>query len=98
MVHPPELPLPRKRYRPFLKPYWKSRNLKELHAVNRQKRNTWICDGKPRSMQFASYRDHMRAKRELTNALKRTQRQYEQEEFICLKETAELNLGLFYRS
>ena len=49
-------------------------------------------------MQYASYRDYKRAKREFTNALKRAQRQFEQEEFIRLKETAELDLGLFYRS
>ena len=98
LVHAAELALPRKRFRPFLKPYWKSGNVKELHAVNRQKRNTWILDGRPRGMQYASYRDYKRAKREFTNALKRAQRQFEQEEFIRLKETAELDLGLFYRS
>lgn len=49
-------------------------------------------------MQYASYRDYKRAKREFTNALKRAQRQFEQEEFIRLKETAELDLRLFYRS
>lgn len=65
-------------YRPFLKPYWKSGNVVELHAVNMQKRNTWICDGKPRDMQYASYRDYKRAKCEFTNALKRAQRQYKQ--------------------
>lgn len=72
-----ELSLPRKRYRPFLKPYWQSGNVKELRAVNRQKRNHWICDGKPRGMQYASYREY--ATREFINALKRAQRQYEQE-------------------
>lgn len=98
LVHAADLSLPKKRYRPFLKPYWKNGNIKQLHAANRQKRNIWIREGRPRGMQYVSYKEYKQAKRDFTNALKQAQRQYEQEEFIRLQETAELDIGLFYRS
>ena len=53
--------LPKTKFRHFLKPYW-DQQLKDLHAVMRQRRREWILDGRPRNNDHSSYRRYKGAK------------------------------------
>ena len=49
--------LSRTKFRPYLKPYWDS-TLKDLHAIIRDKRRTWVRAGRPRGQTHPSYREY----------------------------------------
>ncbi|MCG7876973.1 MAG: reverse transcriptase domain-containing protein, partial [Candidatus Thiodiazotropha endolucinida] len=53
--------LPKTKFKPYLKPYW-DRVLKDLHAAMREKRRIWISHGRPRGVQFETYKDYKSAK------------------------------------
>lgn len=48
-------------YRSYLKPEW-TLMAKELHDTERQKRQIWVAEGRPRGMCHGYYRDYKRAK------------------------------------
>ena len=53
--------LPKTKFRSFLKPYW-DQKLRDLDAVMRQRRRSWIVAGKPRGDNHVSYREYKYAK------------------------------------
>ncbi|XP_060074851.1 uncharacterized protein LOC132554540 [Ylistrum balloti] len=90
--------LPFKRYRPYLKPYWKNGQVKQLHKVMREKRLIWLGEGKPRGSQSQSYCEYKRCKRNFRNELSRAREEYEQRQFQELQAAAEMDSGTFYRT
>ena len=55
--------IPVSNYRPYLKPYWTTSNLKENHTDMRSARRAWINNGRPRGLQDESYRRYKDFKR-----------------------------------
>ena len=48
--------------RKFKRPYWDS-ELKQLHITQKQLRQKWIIDGRPRGMSYSTFKDYKNAKR-----------------------------------
>ena len=60
--------IPHTGYNPHTRPGW-NKEVKELHTTERKLRRIWISQGRPRGMQFESYRNYKRAKMHFRKAL-----------------------------
>ncbi|KAK3084049.1 hypothetical protein FSP39_007309 [Pinctada imbricata] len=83
-------------YCPFKRPEW-TKEVKELHELERSKRRVWMLEGRPRGMIFDSFREYKRAKRSFRNALTLAHDQYIQETFRDIDEAAECDVRLFWK-
>ena len=88
--------LPKTCFRRYLKPYWNA-NLKQLHAVMREKRRHWIADGRPRGQQFQSYIMYKSAKRMFRAQHRLCAEQYLNEVNAEIDQAAEMNSSFFWR-
>ena len=50
--------IPIMKFRPYLKPYWKENNLKNLHFQQRNARRIWKLNNKPRNKNDPAYKNH----------------------------------------
>ncbi|XP_060086129.1 uncharacterized protein LOC132565495 [Ylistrum balloti] len=89
--------LPMKKYRSFLKPYWKYNQVKALHASMREKRLLWIAEGRPRGMDSDAFREYKLCKRMFVKELEIARSEYERKQLMELAETAEVDVGTFYK-
>lgn len=80
----------------FTKPGW-TKNVKELHAIERSLGRIWVSDGKPRGMGLQSYRDYKRAKCNFRNVHNLEYQIYLKCVHRDLDEAAEMDIRLFWR-
>ena len=88
--------LPKTKFKPYLKPYW-DRVMKDLHATMREKRRKWIHDGRPRGMQFLSYKEYKSAKTLFRAHHRRCAEKYLIELNIQIDQATELDSGAFWK-
>jgi hypothetical protein len=60
--------IPFSSFNPFSRPEW-TKTVKNLHAEEKAKRRIWMSEGRPRGMNFTSYREYKRAKKLFRTAL-----------------------------
>ena len=75
LVETAEESIPVNSYNPHTKPYW-SKNVKTAHKREREARKVWVSQGRPRGMQFKTYSDYKRAKRDFRIIQNATYEQY----------------------
>ena len=88
--------LPKTKFRPFLKPYWDP-VLKNLHAVMRDKRRNWIRDGRPRGVQFLTYREYKTAKTLFRAHHRRCAENYLTELNMEIDKAAKIDSAVFWK-
>lgn len=83
---------------PFTKPGW-TKNVKTLQLEERRLRRMSVLKGRPREMQFQSFREykHTKRKRVFRNALNTEHDKYLQSVYREIDEPAELDLRQFWR-
>lgn len=81
-------------YNPFTRPDW-TKEVKEFHDIERAKRRLWMSEGRPRGMNYSSYREYKRAKRLFRNALDREHAAYMSKVYADIDKAAEVELRLF---
>lgn len=72
-----EISISHSSYHPHTRPEW-TKSVKHLHTIERAKRRIWMSEGRPRGMEFESYREYKRAKRQFRNALDKEHELYMQ--------------------
>ena len=88
--------LPKTKFRPYLKPYW-DRNLKDLHAAMREKRRKWIIEGRPRGLNFSTYKDYKNAKRLFRAQHPKCAEAFLTELNLEIDQAAELDSAVFWK-
>lgn len=88
--------IPVSKYKPYLKPEWTPK-VKQLHNTERQKRNIWLSEGRPRGMCHESYRNYKRAKRNFRNELQSAHDDFMTKVFKDIDEASECDVRLFWR-
>ncbi|XP_045157960.2 uncharacterized protein LOC123524101 [Mercenaria mercenaria] len=87
---------PKKRFRPYLKPYWNSR-LTELHDNMTHRRNIWCQHGRPKEKGNEHYTEYKSAKREFRRYHRYCTAQYMTELDREIDQTAELDSRMFWK-
>ena len=88
--------IPTSKHNAHRKPGW-TKAVKDLHAVERAMRRRWIREGRPRGMEYASYREYKRAKRAFRNVHDTEYDNFLQSVYREIDEAAELDLRLFWK-
>lgn len=88
--------IPLSSFNPFTRTGWTS-SVKELHKIERAKRRIWIGKGRPRGIEFTSYLDYKKAKRNFRRALEEAHENYMCNVFKEIDEAAEIDIRLFWR-
>lgn len=83
-------------YNPFTRPDW-TKAVKEFHDIERAKRQLWMSEGRPRGMNYSSYREYKRAKRLFRNVLDREHAAYMSKVYADIDKAAEVDLRLFWK-
>ncbi|KAK6178046.1 hypothetical protein SNE40_012884 [Patella caerulea] len=92
------LNLPQKRFRNYLKPYWKYLNVKQLHDKMRMNRANWVAAGRPRGMQFKSFRRYKASKDEFRREIDLAKERYENEQYDLIERACEVDIGTFFNA
>ncbi len=87
--------IPHKRYRKFLKPYWKG-VVKAAHGVMGRTRQAWISDGRPRGMEHPTFKRYKEAKDQFRYAMKEEAARFESDHFSSLDSYADIDQRLFW--
>jgi hypothetical protein len=87
---------PKTRYNLHTKPYWNS-EVKSTHTKERTMRKIWVQDGRPRGMQYKSYSEYKRAKRDFRHIQQHANEQYIQETNHDINNAAGCDLRLFWK-
>lgn len=90
--------IPCGKFRPYLKPYWKSNNLQDFHYRQRQARRAWKEQNKPRDTNNSTYIDYKDKKREFRKRKRAAERLWQEEKMEDIKSAAEIDIGEFYRT
>lgn len=91
-----EASVPVRKYKPYLKPYWNN-EIKMLHKINRQKRQVWIANGRPRNHDAPSYIEYKDAKRIFRQKLRRFSTEWAIKENEKLDTSAEVDQNSFWK-
>lgn len=83
-------------YNPFTRPDW-TKAVKEFHDIERAKPRLWMSEGRPRGMNYSSYREYKRAKRLFRNVLDREHAAYMSKVYADIDKAAEVDLRLFWK-
>ena len=83
-------------FNPFTRPEW-TKTVKNLHAEERAKRRIWLSEGRPRGMNFTSYREYKRAKRLFRTALDQEHDNYMRNVYNDIDHAAEFDIRLFWK-
>ncbi|CAC5412010.1 unnamed protein product [Mytilus coruscus] len=84
-------------FRPYLKPYWKNKNLKEYHFEQREARRKWIYNVRPRVKRDSSYHNYKLYKREFRKHKRQAEKQWQEGKYEEIKSAAELDIEQFYK-
>ena len=88
--------LPKTKFRSFLKPYW-DQKLRDLHAVMRHRRRSWIVAGKPRGDNHVSYREYKNVKCQFRSQHRKCAEKYLNDLNKDIDEAAELDCAFFWK-
>ena len=88
--------IPMSSFNPFTRPDW-TKNVKDLHDIERAKRRLWMADGRPRGMHHPSYREYKRAKRHSPGCARFQHDKYMRETYRDIDQAAECDIRLFWR-
>lgn len=88
--------IPSSSFNHFTRPGWTS-SVKELHKIERAKRRIWIGQGISRGMEFTSYLEYKKAKRNFRRALEEAHERYMCDVYKEIDEAAEVDIRLFWR-
>ena len=91
-----KIAVPNCKFNPHTKPYW-SEDVKLAHIKEKSLRNIWVAEGRPRGMNFVSYRNYKRAKAEFRHSQQAANDAYTQKCFSDLNDAAKCDLRLFWR-
>ena len=82
--------IPTVKFNKHTKPYWTTA-VKECHSEMSYRRRLWLTDGRPRGMQFTSFRMYKKAKDKFRISLKKAYLKHETEIYSTLDEACNLN-------
>ena len=88
--------IPCKKYNPHTKPYW-NEDVKTAHRRETEKRRAWIQAGRPRGMQFSTYAEYKKAKREFRNCQHKAQNEYITSTLEDIDQAAGCDIRLFWK-
>lgn len=88
--------IPLAKFKPYLRPEW-TPTVKSLHSKERQMRNIWLSEGRPRGMCHESYKNYKRAKRDFRNELNAEHEIYMASVFQDIDEASECDIRLFWK-
>ena len=88
--------LPKTKFRSFLKPYW-DQKIRDLYAVMRQRRRSWIVAGKPRGDNHVSYCEYKNAKCQFRSQHRKCAEKYLNDLNKDIDEAAELDSAFFWK-
>lgn len=91
-----EISIPKCGFNPLTKPYW-NRDVKEAHSRERHLRRIWVDSGRPRGMQYVTYREYKHAKYNFRRVQQHANEQYLKKCYDDLNEAAECDLRLFWK-
>ena len=80
--------IPCGKFRPYLKPYWKSNNLGMYHYEQREARRLWTNNSKPRNKSNDLYKDYKNKKREFRKRKRQAEKIWKEEKYEDIKEAA----------
>ena len=98
LMHAGSRCIPHSKYRPYLKPFWKSNGLNDAHYYMRAARREWVSNGRPRednSVLRSAYKDRKREFRRLYRISKRCNKKQMLKE---IETSAELDVNSFYKT
>uniref|UniRef100_A0A8W8JMS3 Uncharacterized protein n=1 Tax=Magallana gigas TaxID=29159 RepID=A0A8W8JMS3_MAGGI len=84
------------KFKPYLRPEW-TPEVKHLHDRERQMRNIWLIEGRPRGMVHDSYKNYKKAKREFRNKLNAEHDRYMTSVFHDIDQASECDVWLFWK-
>ena len=85
-----------KKFKPFLKPYWKHELFKQ-HSLMRRRRAEWCRDGRPRGREHPSYRDYKDCKRGFRRLLRTAFKTHMNSLNPDIDNSAEINSNDFWK-
>lgn len=88
--------VPMSKFYPYKKPYWDD-ELKLVQKDQWEKREKWISEGRPRGMNFESYRIYKQAKRKYTNMYRLKVELFEQEKLEELSCSCDNDVTSFWK-
>lgn len=91
-----EISIPHSSYNPHTRPEW-TKSVKHLHTIERAKRRIWMSEGRPRGVEFESYREYKRAKRQFRNALDEEHELYMRKVYNDIDKAAEVDVRLLWK-
>ena len=86
------------KFRPYLKPYWKSNNLGMYHYEQREARRLYTNNSKHRNKSNNLYKDYKNKKREFRKRKRQANIIWKEEKYEDIKKAAEIDIGEFYRT
>ena len=90
--------IPKGKWRPFLKPYWKPKKLNNLHFDMREARRRWKAANYPRSKDDIFFYNYKEAKRIFRKAKRRAENEWYLEMYKDAERAAEIDIGFFYKT
>ena len=88
--------IPKSTFNCHTKPYWNT-DVKQAHKVERDMRNIWVSEGRPRGMIHESYYNYKRAKRDFRNIQSAAYEKYINETLDDINHAAECDIRLFWK-
>ncbi len=91
--------IPKSSYKRYLKPYWKDENgtLKILHKEMRERRVSWIREGKPRGNAFGSYKQYKIAKKLFRSKMRQLAHKAETDFYEEIDRAASIDQDKFWK-
>ena len=88
--------IPKTKYRSFLKPYL-TPEVKLLHKRQKLLRSIWISEGRPRGMNYHSYKAYKNAKTVFASELQAAADEYEQRKYDDMCESHDMDIQRFWK-
>jgi len=96
IIETSDICIPKSTFCSHLKPYW-TKELKQLHNIQKDLRIIWIQQGKPRGNEHISYREYKHAKYTFAKALKKSASTYEQTKYDDISRYHEMDMSAFWK-
>ncbi|KAK3093161.1 hypothetical protein FSP39_012054 [Pinctada imbricata] len=90
--------IPSGQYRPYLKPFWKTDGLGDLHYKMRASRRIWKQNGRPRNSDSSIREQYKEAKKEFRKNFRSSSQSWESKTYDDLMRYAETDIGTFFRA
>ncbi len=96
MIQASEHTVPMSKFSKHKKPYWDD-DLTRLHNIQKSKRKIWIENGRPRGMEYQSYKDYKEAKRTFAKAHRVKMLLHEQKQYDNIDNAVDVDIRKFWR-